>query len=193
MNERRWKTERKTRETNVKVELLIDGKGSVDVKTGIKFLDHLLTTLAKHASFDLKVEATGDLDHHLIEDVGLVLGESLLSALGEKRGIRRFGFAYVPMDDSLSRTVIDLGGRPYFAASLEIRQSRIEDLKSEDIEHFFMSFANASKSNVHMTVVYGKNDHHKVESATKALALALRDAVSLVSNSDTVPSAKGVL
>jgi imidazoleglycerol-phosphate dehydratase len=193
VDERKATTERKTKETHVRIELLIDGKGLAEVNTNTRFLDHLLVTLAKHASFDLRVEAKGDLGHHLVEDVGLVLGEVLLSALGEKRGIRRFGYAYVAMDDSLSRTVIDLGGRPYFVADLKIQQDKIEDVTSEDIEHFFMSFTHASKFNVHMTTIYGKNDHHKIEAATKALALALRDAVSLTSSSDNVPSTKGVL
>jgi len=193
LDERRSSTERKTKETNVRVELLIDGKGSSEVNTGIAFLDHLLGTLAKHALFDLKVEAKGDLKHHLVEDVGLVLGEALLSAVGDKRGIKRFGFAYVTMDDSLSRVVVDLGGRPYFVVDLKLKQNRIEDVMAEDIEHFFMSFAQTSKSNVHITALYGKNDHHKIEAATKALALALRDAVSLVSKSDAIPSTKGVL
>ena len=193
LDERRSSTERKTKETNVRVELLIDGKGSSEVNTGIAFLDHLLGTLAKHALFDLKVEAKGDLKHHLVEDVGLVLGEALLSAVGDKRGIKRFGFAYVTMDDSLSRVVVDLGGRPYFVVDLKLKQNRIEDVMAEDVEHFFMSFAQTSKSNVHITALYGKNDHHKIEAATKALALALRDAVSLVSKSDAIPSTKGVL
>ena len=193
LDERRSSTERKTKETNVRVELLIDGKGSSEVNTGIAFLDHLLGTLAKHALFDLKVEAKGDLKHHLVEDVGLVLGEALLSAVGDKRGIKRFGFAYVTMDDSLSRVVVDLGGRPYFVVDLKLKQNRIEDVMAEDIEHFFMSFAQTSKSNVHITALYGKNDHHKIEAATKALAVALRDAVSLVPKSDAIPSTKGVL
>ncbi len=193
LDERRSSTERKTKETNVRVELLIDGKGSSEVNTGIAFLDHLLGTLAKHALFDLKVEAKGDLKHHLVEDVGLVLGEALLSAVGDKRGIKRFGFAYVTMDDSLSRVVVDLGGRPYFVVDLKLKQNRIEDVMAEDIEHFFMSFAQTSKSNVHITALYGKNDHHKIEAATKALALALRDAVSLVPKSEAIPSTKGVL
>lgn len=193
MNERKCTTERKTKETHVRMELNIDGKGLTNVNTGIKFLDHLLVTLTERSSFDLRVEATGDLGHHLIEDVGLVLGEALLSALGEKKGIKRFGFAYVTMDDSLSRTVVDLGGRPYFVANLDLQQNKVEDVMSEDIEHFFMSFAHASKSNVHIAVLYGKNDHHKIESATKALALALREAVSQDPKLDSVPSAKGVL
>jgi len=193
MNERKSTTERKTKETDVRVELVIDGKGLCKVNTGIGFLDHLLGTLAKHAMFDLRVQARGDLRHHLVEDVGLVIGEVLLSALGDRRGIKRFGFAYVTMDDSLSRAVVDLGGRPYFVVDLKLQQNKIEDVMAEDIEHFFMSFAQTSKSNVHITALYGKNDHHKIEAATKALALALRDAVSLVPKSNAIPSTKGVL
>jgi imidazoleglycerol-phosphate dehydratase len=193
MNERKCTTERKTKETRVRIELNIDGKGSAEANTGIKFLNHLLVTLAKHSSFDLRVEATGDLAHHVVEDVGIVLGEALLSALGDKKGIKRFGFSYVTMDDSLSRAVVDLGGRPYYVADLNLQQNKIEDVMSEDIEHFLMSFALASKINVHVAVLYGKNDHHKIESTTKALALALREAASQDPRLDSVPSAKGVL
>ena len=191
---RKARVERKTSEVDIVVELDIDGKGKRDVKTGIKFLDHLLVTLAERALFDLTVKATGDLKHHVSEDVALALGEALQKALGEKKGIRRFGSAYVPMDESLARVVVDLGGRAYSNLGLKLSQNQIEDLKTEDIEHFFISFAQASKSNLHIAVLYGSNDHHKIEAVVKAMALALRKATSLEPRAgDQVPSAKGVL
>lgn len=191
---RKAKVERKTAEVNIIVELNVDGKGKGNVETGITFLNHLLITLAKHGLFDLTVKATGELKHHVSEDVALTLGEALQKALAKKKGIRRFGSAYAPMDDSLARAAVDLGGRAYSSLDLKLSQSQIEDLKTEDIEHFFDSFAQASKSNLHLTVLYGSNDHHKIEAAVKALALALRQAVTLEPRiGDQVPSAKGVL
>lgn len=191
---REAKVERKTTEVDIIVELNVDGKGNGNVETGIKFLNHLLITLAKHGLFDLTVKATGELKHHVSEDVALTLGEALQKAVGKKRGIRRFGSAYVPMDDSLARAAVDMGGRAYSSLDLKLSQPQIEDLKTEDIEHFFDSFAQASKSNLHLTVLYGSNDHHKIEATVKALALALRQAVTLEPRiGDQVPSAKGVL
>jgi len=191
---RKAKVERKTTEVNITVELNVDGKGKGNVETGIKFLNHLLITLAKHGLFDLTVKATGELKHHVSEDVALTLGEALQKAVAKKKGIRRFGSAYAPMDDSLARAAVDLGGRAYSSLDLKLSQPQIEDLKIEDIEHFFDSFAQASKSNTHLTVLYGSNNHHKIEAAVKALALALRQAVTLEPRiRDQVPSAKGVL
>jgi imidazoleglycerol-phosphate dehydratase len=191
---RKAKVERKTKEVDIVVELNIDGKGKGNVETGIKFLNHLLTTLAKHGLFDLTVKATGELKHHVSEDVALTLGEALQKALAKKKGIKRFGSAYVPMDDSLARATVDLSGRAYSSLDLNLSQPQIEDLKTEDIEHFFYSFAQASQSNLHLTVLYGSNNHHKIEAAVKALALALRKAVTLEPRiRDKVPSAKGVL
>jgi imidazoleglycerol-phosphate dehydratase len=191
---REVKVERKTTEVDIVVQLNVDGKGKGKADTGIKFLNHLLITLAKHSLFDLAIRASGELKHHVSEDVALTLGEALQKAIAEMRGIRRFGSAYVPMDDSLARAAVDLGGRAYSSLELRISQPQIEDLKTEDIEHFFHSFAQASKSNLHLTVLYGSNDHHKIEAAVKSLALALRQAVTLEARiRDQVPSAKGVL
>jgi len=191
---RKTKVERKTTEVDIIVELNVDGKGKGNVETGITFLNHLLTTLAKHSLFDLTVKATGELKHHVSEDVALTLGEALQKAVATKKGIRRFGSAYVPMDDSLARATVDLGGRAYSSLDLKLSQPQIEDLKTEDIRHFFDSFAQASKSNLHLTVLYGSNDHHKIEAIVKALALALRQAITLEPRiGDQVPSAKGVL
>jgi len=191
---RKAKVERKTTEVDITVKLNIDGEGKGEVETGIKFLDHLLLTLAKHSLFDISVKAEGELKHHVCEDVALTLGEALYKAIAEKKGIRRFGSAHVPMDDSLARAAVDLGGRAYSSLDLKLSQPQIEDLKTEDIEHFFNSLAQASKSNLHLAVLYGTNDHHKIEAAVKALALALREAVTLESRAEfEIPSAKGVL
>jgi len=185
---------RKTKEVDITLELDVDGKGNADVETGIMFLDHILVTLAKHGLFDLKVKAKGDLKHHISEDVALVLGEALNKATNKGKGIKRFGSAYVPMDESLARATVDLGGRPYSIRNLRLMQAQIEDLKTEDIEHFLDSLAQASKANIHVTVLYGSNEHHKIEAAVKALALALRQALIVEPRiGDQVPSAKGVL
>ena len=185
---------RKTKEVKITLELDVDGKGDSDVQTGIKFLDHILVTLAKHGLFDLKIKAKGDLKHHISEDVALVLGEALNKATNKGKGIKRFGSAYVPMDEALARATVDLGGRPYAIQNLRIMQAQIEDLKTEDIEHFFDSLAQASKANIHMSVLYGSNEHHKIEAAVKALALALREALTVEPRiGDQIPSAKGVL
>ncbi|MDH5438693.1 MAG: imidazoleglycerol-phosphate dehydratase HisB [Candidatus Bathyarchaeota archaeon] len=191
---REARVERKTTEVDIVVELNVDGRGKGNVKTGIKFLDHLLTTLTKHSLFDLKVKAKGELKHHVCEDVALALGEALNQALADKKGIRRFGSAFVPMDDSLARAVVDLGGRPYSNLDLKLGGTKIENLKTEDIGHFIASFAQASKLSLHLTVLYGTNEHHKIEAATKALAIALREAVTKEPRmAGQVPSAKGVL
>ena len=191
---RKAKVERKTTEVDITLKLNIDGEGEGKVETSIRFLNHLLITLAKHSLFNITVKAEGELKHHVCEDVALTLGEALQKALAEKKGIRRFGSAYVPMDDSLARAAVDLGGRAYSNLDLKLSQSQIEDLKTEDIEHFFNSLAQASKSNLHLAVLYGTNDHHKIEAAVKALALALREAVTLESRARfEIPSAKGVL
>jgi len=191
---REARVERKTTEVDIVVELNIDGRGKGNVHTGIKFLDHLLTTLAKHSLFDLTVKAKGKLKHHVCEDVALTLGQALNQALADKKGIRRFGAAFIPMDESLAMAVVDLGGRPYSSLDLKLVRGKIEDLKTEDIEHFLASFAQASKLNLHLAVLYGTNEHHKIEAAIKALAVALREAVTREPRmAGEVPSAKGVL
>ncbi len=191
---REARVERKTTEVNIVVELNVDGRGKGNVKTGIKFLDHLLITLAKHSLFDLTVKAKGELKHHVSEDVALALGEALNQALADKKGIKRFGSAFVPMDDSLARAVVDLGGRPYTNLDLKLNRTKIEDMKTEDIGHFLASFAQTSKLSLHLAVLYGTNEHHKIEAAIKALAVALREAVTREPRiAGEVPSAKGVL
>jgi len=191
---RKVQAKRKTKEVDITLELNVDGTGNATVNTGVKFLDHMLLTLAKHGLFDLKVNSTGDLTHHVVEDVALVLGEALNKATNQGKGIKRFGCACVPMDESLARATVDLGGRPYCIRNLRLLQFQIEDLKTEDMEHFFESLAQAAKANIHVTVLYGSNEHHKIEAVIKALALALREAFTVEPRiGDQIPSAKGVL
>lgn len=191
---RRATTSRKTRETDITCTLLLEGTGQADVSTGIGFLDHMLTALARHGGLDLRLQCSGDLhidDHHTAEDCALVLGEALATALGDKRGVRRFGHAYAPLDEALARAVVDLSGRPWPAIDLGLRREMLGDLATENLTHFFQSLAIAGRLNLHLDVLKGDNDHHRAEAATKALALALRAAVEVVSTD--VPSTKGVL
>ncbi|MGB9837269.1 imidazoleglycerol-phosphate dehydratase HisB [Methanothermobacter sp.] len=184
---------RETLETHVKVDLNLDGSGRSNVNTGLGFLDHMLGSLARHGLMDLEVEARGDLevdDHHTVEDVALTLGEALREALGDGKGIRRMAHAMVPMDESLATVALDLGGRPYTVLELEFSGTRIGDVSSDNIGHFFESFAASAAINIHASV-RGSNDHHKAEALFKALALALRDAVHV--EHDIIPSTKGRL
>ena len=191
---RKAEANRETAEVKISVKLDLDGKGKSKIETGNRFLNHMLTTISKHSLIDLEVDATGDLKHHLSEDVALTIGEALSKAIGDKRGIKRFGTAHVPMDESLARAALDLGGRPHIELDLKIQSSQIEDLVTEDIEHFFISLGQSSKSNLHLATLYGNNDHHKIEAVVKALALALKEAVSIDSRiSKSIPSTKGEL
>ena len=186
--------ERKTNETQVQVRLDLDGTGESNVSTGLGFLDHMLTALAKHARFNLFVKCTGDLevdDHHTAEDCALALGQALDQALAARAGVRRFASAYAPLDESLARVVVDLSGRPHAEVDLRLVRPNIGDIASENIDHFFRSFATASKTTLHVDLIRGRNDHHKAEAAFKALALALRDAVR--TEGTDIPSTKGVL
>jgi imidazoleglycerol-phosphate dehydratase len=187
--------ERRTNETRVIVELDLTGEGQAQVSTGIGFLDHLLTALARHARFDLVVRCDGDLvvdDHHTVEDVALSLGNALDGALGDRAGINRFGDATVPLDEALSRVAIDLSGRPFADVNLGLRRETIGTLATENIAHFLRSLALSARMALHVDVLKGDNDHHRAESAFKALALALKHAVSPSGFTD-VPSTKGVL
>lgn len=197
MTNRTATVERTTRETSIRAQLVVDGSGQVEVRTGIGFLDHLLESLARHARFDLKLQANGDLhvdDHHTAEDSALVLGEALDRALGERRGITRFGWAYAPLDEALARAVVDLSGRPFADVALDLHRDRqvIGGLACENIPHLLRSVATAARLTLHVDVLKGDNDHHKAEAAFKATALALRQAVAS-SGFDDVPSTKGSL
>ena len=195
MSERIGRVERVTKETSVEVELRLDGQGRATVSTGLGFLDHMVTALARHARFDVELRCVGDLeicDHHTVEDCALTLGRALDEALGERRGIRRFGSAFAPLDEALARAVVDLSGRPHAEVDLALRREAIGQLACENLGHFIRSLAIASRSCVHVVVLRGENDHHKAEAAFKALALALRAAVE-VDGGGEVPSTKGVL
>ncbi|MCL7385497.1 MAG: imidazoleglycerol-phosphate dehydratase [Thaumarchaeota archaeon] len=176
--ERRATVERRTLESNIFVDVLLDGQGTAKSKTNIKFLDHMIATLATHSMMDVVVEATGDLTHHIVEDVALTLGSAISKALDNREGIKRFGYAVIAMDDALSVVSVDLVKRPYAIVKLKIDGPQIEDIAKEDIYHFFRSFAFSLESTMHVLVLYGENDHHKVEAATKALAISLRQAMS---------------
>jgi len=184
---------RKTGETDVYVKVNLDGSGAVEVGTGVEFLDHMLSSLATHSLIDVTARAKGDLKHHIVEDVAICLGEALLNALGDSKGIRRFGYAIVPMDCSLAYAALDLAKRPYAKVDLKLRGKKVEDLPCENIHHFLEVLAMALRANVHLWVQYGSNDHHKVEAAFKALALSLRQAVSIDPARRGVPSSKGVI
>jgi imidazoleglycerol-phosphate dehydratase len=186
---------RETRETRVTIELDLDGFGRADVKTGVGFFDHLLTSLAHHALFDLTVDATGDLEvdeHHTVEDVSLVLGEAVAQALGERAGIARFGDASVPMDEALATAVVDLSGRPYAVLSIPFRGERIGTLPTQLVDHALESFSRTAGLTLHLTAT-GRNDHHVAEASFKALARALRAAVAIDPRRTGVPSTKGQL
>jgi imidazoleglycerol-phosphate dehydratase len=193
--ERRATVRRQTRETDVSVTLTIDGTGAAAVATGIGFYDHLLTSLAHHGLFDLEVRATGDLhvdEHHTVEDVALVIGAALAEALGDRAGIRRFGDASVPMDESVAIAVVDVGGRPYAVIDLPFRAERAGELPLQLIEHSLESFARASGTTLHLRGT-GRNDHHLAEAAFKALARALREACEPDPRRTGVASTKGSL
>jgi len=190
---RKSKINRKTSETEINLELDIDGTGEYQVETGIQFLNHMLESFARHSQFDLKVEATGDIeidDHHTVEDVGIVLGEALKEALGDKKGIRRMAHALIPMDESLAMVAVDLSGRSYTVLDLNFHQAKVGDLSTENVGHLLESLAQTGKINLHARCE-GENDHHQAEAVFKALARALYDATRVVH--DRVPSTKGVI
>lgn len=185
---------RETSETEVEVSLRLDGTGVTAVSSGLGFLDHMLTTLGKHAGFDLTLKATGDIgvdDHHTVEDCAIVLGRALDQALGDRAGIVRFGSAYAPLDESLARAVVDLSGRPWPEINIGFDRERVGEVATENIVHFFRSFAIETRMALHIDLIRGDNDHHRAESSFKALALALRAAVSR--RGDDLPSTKGSL
>jgi imidazoleglycerol-phosphate dehydratase len=186
---------RTTSETEVRLTLALDGSGVAQVTTGIGFYDHLLTALAKHAHFDLELRCRGDLhvdDHHTVEDCALALGAALQRALGDARGIARFGHAYAPLDEALARAVVDLSGRPFALVDLGLRRERLGKLSTEMIPHALRSLAMAAGMTLHVELLRGENDHHRAEAAFKSIALALRAAVTCTGG-DCVPSTKGLL
>ncbi len=187
--------ERKTQETEIRLELDLDG-GEATISTGVGFLDHMLELLARHGRLGLRVEASGDLEtgaHHTTEDVGIVLGQALDAALGDRAGIRRYGSALVPMDESLGECAIDISGRPYCAFDARLPATSIAGFDTELAEEFFRAVANSAKLTLHVWVRSGTNAHHMIEAAFKAFARALREAVEIDPDESGVPSTKGTL
>ncbi len=194
MTQRNASIQRKTSETDIDCTLKLDGTGTYDINTGVGFLDHMLTHVSKHGSIDLTLKASGDLHidaHHTVEDVGLVLGECLLKALGNKQGIARYGTGTVPMEDALANVTVDLSGRPYCVYNADYRTNRIGDFDVECLEELLRSIANTGKFNLHVNVPYGTNSHHIAEAIFKGLGQALAQAVKIVR--DDIPSTKGTL
>ena len=189
--------ERKTTETSISVEVNLDGSGRYAVNTGIGFLDHMLEQLSRHSLIDLKLTAEGDLHidaHHTTEDSGIAIGQAVAKALGDRKGINRYGSAYVPMDETLTRVALDLSNRPYLVWKVKFTQDRLGEIDTELFKEWFQAFAQAAGVTLHVEALYGENNHHIVESCFKALARALRQAVEIdPRKADSVPSTKGVL
>ena len=194
---RRALIDRRTAETQIKVLLTLDGKGRFENRTGIRFLDHMLDLVARHGGFDLTIKATGDLDvdqHHTVEDVGIALGEAVAKAVGNKRGINRAGYFVMPMDETLAVAAIDLSGRPHAVIDTKVTVRMVGDLQTELVNDFFDGFATAARANVHIKVMYGRSNHHKIEACFKAFARALRVACSKDKRlAKMLPSTKGLL
>jgi imidazoleglycerol-phosphate dehydratase len=194
---RRALVKRVTKETDITLRLVLDGKGRYRVRTGIRFLDHMLELLARHGGFDLRVDATGDLDvdqHHTVEDLGIALGEAVSSALGNRRGINRAGYFVMPMDETLAVAAIDLGGRVHASVDLKLKVRTVGDLQAELVTDFFEGFAQGARANVHVKVLYGRSSHHHVEAVFKAFARALRVACARDRRlARMLPSTKGLL
>lgn len=191
--ERKKNLERKTSETNIKLSINLDGEGISQICTGIEFFDHMLEAFAKHGFFNLEVKAEGDIevdDHHTVEDVGILLGEAINEALGDKKGIKRMAHALVPMDESLAMVAIDISGRSYTVLNLPFKKSKVGQLSTENVGHFLESLARTGKINLHARCE-GENDHHQIEALFKALARALHEATRITHQS--IPSTKGVI
>jgi len=194
---REARIERSTKETRITGALCIEGTGTYQVATGIRFLDHMLELFAKHGAFDLELKAEGDLDvdqHHTVEDTGIVLGDLFAKALGDRRGINRAGYFVQPMDESLAVVAVDLGGRPTLVYDQQVNVVHVGDLQTELLEDFFLGFANHAGANLHAKVVYGRSNHHKIEAIFKCFARAMRYACSSDERlKDQLPSTKGLL
>jgi imidazoleglycerol-phosphate dehydratase len=194
---RRAVIERRTTETQIALSIALDGKGQYRVRTGIRFLDHMLELVARHGAFNLTIDAQGDLDvdqHHTVEDLGIALGEAVSKALGDRRGINRAGYFVMPMDETLAVAAIDLGGRPHAVIDLAVNVVRVGDLQAELVHDFFEGFAVGARANVHVKVLYGRSSHHKIEAVFKAFARALRVACAKDKRlARLLPSTKGLL
>ena len=197
MDMRRATVQRKTKETDISLAVNLDGSGKATISTGVGFFDHMLDQIARHALFDLEISARGDLhidDHHTVEDVGIALGQAVRQALGERRGIRRYATAFVPMDEALARAALDLSGRPFLVFSADFPSPKIGTFDTELVREFFQAFAGNSGATLHIDALRGANSHHIAEACFKAVARALREAVELdPRQADAIPSTKGVL
>ncbi len=196
MKPRKGKVHRKTRETDIAVEVNLDGTGAYSVSTGIAFMDHMLELFSRHSLIDLTVKATGDLDvdyHHTVEDLGLVLGEALDKALGDRKGIVRYGWAYLPMDETLSRVVVDMGGRPYLVKDMVCRKKKLLDFELSLFDDFFQAFTVQARMNLHIAQLLGTEAHHAYESVFKGLARAMRMACERDARDHGIPSSKGTI
>ncbi len=193
---RKAKLERITKETEIKIDLNIDGINKYSINTGIGFLDHMLEQLSKHSGVDIDLYAKGDLHidhHHTTEDTGYVVGKAIDEALGDRKGINRFGHAYVPMDETLTRVVLDFSGRPYLVWKVFFTQNKLGEMDTELFKEWFQAFTQAVGANVHVENIYGINNHHIIESCFKGLAVALKKAISITSSNNNIPSTKGKL
>jgi imidazoleglycerol-phosphate dehydratase len=194
---RKAKSERRTKETNIKIELSLDGKGEYTIDTSIPFLDHMMSLMCKHGLLDMKLKAKGDTDidyHHTVEDIGIVFGKTLKQALGDLKGISRYGHASVPMDESLAAVSLDISGRPYLVYKVNFpKKSKLKNFEPDLIEDFFQAFVSNAGITLHVGVPYGRNTHHIIESVFKALGRALRQSISVDPRVKGIPSTKGKL
>jgi imidazoleglycerol-phosphate dehydratase len=196
MSPRRAKVERKTKETHITVEIDLDGSGTCSIDTPLPFLSHMLEQIGRHGAFDLNVKATGDVEidgHHTTEDIGIVLGKAILEALGDRKGIRRYGSATLPMDEALVTVAIDLSGRPFFVWKVPVPKAKLGEFDTELAEVFFEAVARSAQANLHVRLHEGMNLHHIIEVSFKALARSLREAVEIDPRAAGVPSTKGSL
>ncbi|MBM3422128.1 MAG: imidazoleglycerol-phosphate dehydratase HisB [Chlorobi bacterium] len=185
---------RTTKETDITATIDLDGSGSADIRSGVVFLDHMLTNFSRHSGIDIALTCKGDIDvddHHSVEDIALVLGTAVQQALGDKRGIQRYGWSMIPMDESLARCALDLGGRSYCVFSADFRRPVIQEFSTEMVEHFFVSLSRTMHSNIHIAILEGRNTHHMIEAMFKAFAYAMKMAVAVTGND--LPSTKGTL
>lgn len=194
---RKTALKRKTKETDISLDLNLDGRGSYSINTSIPFLDHMLSLMCKHGLFDIKLKAKGDIDiddHHTVEDIGIVLGKALKQAVGDMKGIARYGQASVPMDEALASVSLDISGRPYFVYKVEFpKKSKLKDFDPDLIEDFLQAFVSSSSITLHISVLYGRNIHHIIEAIFKGLGRALREAVSVNRKIKSIPTTKGMI
>lgn len=187
--------ERRTTEASIKAEVNLDGSGKSDIKSNVPFLDHLMNSFARYSKIDINLISNSEdqINHHLIEDIGIVLGQTIDKALGERERISRFGYSLIPMDESISKVAVDLIKRPYYHLDLKLERELIENISKEDIIHFFQSFVSNLNCCVHIVVEYGTNDHHKIEATMKAFAIALKIAMEMHPTNEEKPSTKGMM